>query len=709
MTWDRYELGQRNIFYDEKKPLIPVNVFPPHVERVRRLITDLSCVVNGEGLINKNELISDDKLKPLLYGPNPDPALVAAQKILSKAHSLVNGGYKEDEWQAFYAIDFFATLAGSLSLYKDDTRRVSYNKYYHDAFKRETNGLWDLFKKDEEVGIGSHKSLSSPKPDQAFFLPIYHNRHPTGIPTVVDPNARQWDRTQEISAMEPFTWSTLKRLHEFGLQPAPFKLFKKPPLEANLKCYPWLVVEHKKEKQDDGLVRDVCCQAANAAACAISLIRHTAQYAIKLPKQAHIPPIPVITTIGPSVKVWIIYYATDFDAPCCHRETTEVIVKRRKEGYIMRAIWDGEMTKLADVVMFQMVLDNAHTWATRVFKPLISSYIEQWQHVFDESILDQTLGHNAFFLSKKRREKTVEQRRAIVPIVQGLLDDQATMELDYMANKRVTPLLLGLMMHQICSSEKELINSEVDRVVSQKLEGLSMKGLVAGKQYSLRGGENARSQAHSDCHSDDQESIFGSRQASQYFPLDNDDPNDPDYRPSQDSSASVQTTSFLALAAPHSNASDALPSAYEFSFHSSARVISKGPEAQPLRSNTDRLLDSPDSDGRKSPPISGGQATPKPSPSTLFSRLSSTLSGSPDGNVSRGISKGKTTYGLPVITGPLSLERREWSPGRRPGQPKALHTHAPLEGSSEKSQCQDAGQAESDYIDLTRDSQEGAL
>jgi hypothetical protein len=123
MTWDRYELGRRNIFYDEKKPLIPVNVFPPHVERVRRLITDLSCVVNGEELINKNGLISDDKLKPLLYGPNPDTALVEAQKTLSKAHSLVNGGYKEDEWQAFYAKHFFERLDDSLSLSKDDTRR----------------------------------------------------------------------------------------------------------------------------------------------------------------------------------------------------------------------------------------------------------------------------------------------------------------------------------------------------------------------------------------------------------------------------------------------------------------------------------------------------------------------------------------------------------------------------------------------------------
>ncbi|KAF4436007.1 hypothetical protein FACUT_6778 [Fusarium acutatum] len=545
MTWDRYKLGQRNIFYDEKKPLIPVNVFPPHVERVRRLITDLSCVVNGEGLINKNGLISDDKLKPLLYGSDPDPALVAAQKTLSKAHSLVNGGYKENEWQDFYAKHFFEGLDGSLSLSKDDTRR------------------------------------------------------------------------------------------------------------------------------------------------------HTAQYAVKLPKHAHIPPIPVITTIGPSVKVWIMYYATDFDAPCCHRETTEEIVKRRKEGYMMRVIWNGDMTKLADVVMFQMVLDNAHTWATRAFKPLIASYIEQWQHVFDESVVGENRGHNSeFFLSKKRREKTVEQRRAIVPMVQSLLDDQATMELDDMANKKVTPLLLGLMMHQICSLEKELITREVDRVVSQKLEGLSMKGLAAGKQYSSRGGENARSQAHSDCYSDHQESIFGSRQTSQYSPLDNDDPNDSDYRPSQDSSASVQTTSILDLAPSHSNAPDALPSAYEFSFHSSARVISKSAQVQPLGSNADRLVDSPDGDGLESPSI----LIPRPSPSTLFSRLLSTDPGS----------KGTTPSGLPVITGPLSLERRVWSPGPQLGQPKPLHPHSPLEGSSDKSQFQDAGQDESDYIDLTRDSQEGA-
>ncbi|KAF5989367.1 hypothetical protein FBULB1_1009 [Fusarium bulbicola] len=363
----------------------------------------------------------------------------------------------------------------------------------------------------------------------------------------------------------------------------------------------------------------------------------------------------------------------------------------------MRVIWKGDMTKLADVVMLQMVLDNAHTWATRTFKPLMASYIEQWQYVFDESITGGTLGHSsAFSLSKKRREKTVEQRRAIVPMVQGLLEDQATMELDDMANKRVTPLLLGSMMHQICSLEKELIASEVDRAVSQKLEGLSMRGLAAGMQYSSRGAQSARSRAHSNCYSDHQESIFGSRQTSQYLSLDNDDPNDSDYRPSQDSSASVQTTSFLALEPSHSNAPDALPSAYEFSFNSSARLISKGPEVLPSGSNEDRLFDRPDRDGRESPFISGGPVTPRPSLSTLLSRRLSTDPGS----------KGTTPSGSPAIAGPLSLERRGWSPGPQLGQLKPLHPHSSLEGSSNMSHFQDAGQDESDYIDLTRDSQE---
>ncbi|KAF5567270.1 hypothetical protein FNAPI_734 [Fusarium napiforme] len=370
----------------------------------------------------------------------------------------------------------------------------------------------------------------------------------------------------------------------------------------------------------------------------------------------------------------------------------------------MRVIWNGEMTRLADVVALQMILDNAHTWATRVFKPLIASYIEQWQHVFDEpTIGGNFVRHREFSLSKQRRERTVEQRRAVVPMVQSLLDDQSTMELDDMASKKVTPLLLGLMMHQICSLEKDLIISEVDRVVSQKLEGLSMMGSVAGRQYSSQRGDNARSRAHSDCYSIPQDSIFRSRQ---YLQFDIDDPNDSDYRPSQDSSASVLATSSPAFEPPRSDAPVTLPSAYEFSFNSSARVISKRPETQPPESNTDRLFDSSNGDRQETPSTPGGQVTPKPSPSPLFPTLLSTVSTSPGRDLSRDISKETTPSGLPVITGLLSLEARGRTPEPQLGQANPLHPHDPLEGYSEKDQFQGAGQDECDYIDLTRDSQE---
>lgn len=48
---------------------------------------------------------------------------------------------------------------------------------------------------------------------------------------------------------------------------------------------------------------------------------------------------------------------------------------------IMRAIWKGDMTKLDDIIQFQLILENTHTWTMRVFKPLMASYIGQWRFV----------------------------------------------------------------------------------------------------------------------------------------------------------------------------------------------------------------------------------------------------------------------------------------------------------------------------------------
>lgn len=188
-----------------------------------------------------------------------------------------------------------------------------------------------MFSKDHANGLGSFESVKRPKPDHAFFLPIYHSADNAGIPAISDPEARQWSQVQGPLGIEPFSWSTLKKLNEFGLQPTPRRIFNQQPREADLKCYPWFIVEHKKENESK---KDVSCQAANATACAISLVQHSAQYAVKLLHEAHVPPIPAMTTIGPLVTIWLMYYAKGFDAPCSRRSTNEVTTKRRKEGHV---------------------------------------------------------------------------------------------------------------------------------------------------------------------------------------------------------------------------------------------------------------------------------------------------------------------------------------------------------------------------------------
>jgi hypothetical protein len=50
----------------------------------------------------------------------------------------------------------------------------------------------------------------------------------------------------------------------------------------------------------------------------------------------------------------------------------------------MSPIWEGRMTRVLDCLKFQAILENIHNWATRVLKPLISTYISQWKYQFPE-------------------------------------------------------------------------------------------------------------------------------------------------------------------------------------------------------------------------------------------------------------------------------------------------------------------------------------
>ncbi|ENH64826.1 hypothetical protein FOC1_g10005593 [Fusarium oxysporum f. sp. cubense race 1] len=612
MPWSRYDLGQTNIFYDEAKPPLPSFMLPPHVEDVRRCLTDFSCLFNEKD--ESFHTISKDIEEGMEQGLNPDPIRIAAERIQHEVLSKVGGGYMENVWQEIFRKRFFDQLTDSLSLSKEDSRR------------------WQ------------------------------------------DPKARQWSQAGDSQPVEPFTWSTLQALNKFGLEPSPFRIFEKSPLEANLRCYPWLIVEHKKEKdQNEALERVVNCQAANAAACAVSLVQQTAQYAVKLPRHAHIPPIPVITTVGPFITVWLMYFAEDFDAPCSRRDTDEVITRRWKEGYVMRAIWKGDVKNLTDIMAFQMIIENTHTWATRVFKPLIASYIEQWKHIHSEQKTGMVADLLLTAKSEAFRQKTIEKRRLVVPMVRDLLDAPAGMD------------------------RSSLVIVTNGSSVTTQVEALHR--VEATARLPLRSQREETTQSSN------------STQESQIPEVDNDDPDDSDYHPTSSESRSRSPSDANTDdgdARSEVAVSVASTSAFSFSSFSKDTTVvwrpPSDPETPKTGSRSKKGSERPDVLHRQSsqPSEDSDDATPKPTTvgHGVDFNFASPISGSPLERLGK-----NALDGPPVFAGRSPPGQPKWPPGRKFVSPETQSSPKAPMHRGDIIPSPPADPKAKLYIDLTSDSQ----
>lgn len=84
----------------------------------------------------------------------------------------------------------------------------------------------------------------------------------------------------------------------------------------------------------------------------------------------------------------------------------------------MKCVWKGNMTIPRDIVKFRLILENSYTWATRVFKPLITTYIDQWRFVHSRGGLDPTSATIALAC----RQQAMELSGSALPLIQGVLD-----------------------------------------------------------------------------------------------------------------------------------------------------------------------------------------------------------------------------------------------------------------------------------------------
>ncbi|KAF4119677.1 hypothetical protein GMORB2_4586 [Geosmithia morbida] len=489
MSYKRHTIGRMGFFYDEvvRNENPDGTPFPSHVEVLRTSLLDFHLAIT---------------LPKVVDG---DPAYAAARDAVEEADLLVEGHYNETRWQDFFKTKFFNPLSDNISVKKDDPRRtvetpgpdLNYDSCTYswtgtgpssNIPLSSSNQDWNMFhfKRMEKIPeqFDGFRPQKCPRPDYAFYLPIYHLKNDTKVPRIKDSKARKWNETSDNTMSELFSWDCLQALGKngTGLQFSPMreqtatrgKAQKKnnnnknerEPKDAFLNSYPWLLIEHKKDRQ---VRENVESQACNGSACALCLNQIAARYAIPLPEEAHIPPIPVVTTIGPNVKVWVAYFGTHVRAPGRESEEEDAKWRYRRRAYFMRAIWEGDMTKLTDSINFRIILENAHTWAMRVFKPLMASYITAWKRTFSAP------GEAEAAAAALHQQRAVASSRKVTPMVESILSTQPNVSMSSDEEVAITPMLLSLLVEQICVSEREALALQIDHLVSKRLEPLYEK------------------------------------------------------------------------------------------------------------------------------------------------------------------------------------------------------------------------------------------
>ncbi|KAI1042501.1 hypothetical protein LB505_010892 [Fusarium chuoi] len=444
MSWKRSSLADTGFFYDEDLRDQRIAPFPTHVKSLEQSMLDFTC-------------------------QDFEPTTKEDLTIQNEAKRLAKGGFKEDRWDDFYRDHFLDPLMARASITGKRPRISSRCQYYYDSIVFDTDALWTMFNKRNE----EHRPFKAPKPDLVFLLPMYHPD--SQIPTVTRHGAREWHKESTPSLVEPFLWSSLRELHRHGLKPTPFNVLnKKNPLESDLASYPWLVVEYKRANgtarsntaSSTRLEEVVYCQAANASGCAVKLNQNAAKFAIQMAGDAQIPPVPTINTVGPQVKVWITFFARDFMA---YRFIDKDIQQyhKYKEGYIMQCIWAGDMTKAHDILKFRLILENTYTWAIRVFKPLVATYIDQWRFAYSTD--DPSLAG----ITRAREQDRLELTRSTVRPIHRALNPELNPKAGKDWHRGVS-----MRLRELC----EAFVQDVDRMIEEELESSRRSTRGASKQ-----------------------------------------------------------------------------------------------------------------------------------------------------------------------------------------------------------------------------------
>ncbi|CAO2657104.1 Nn.00g032300.m01.CDS01 [Neocucurbitaria sp. VM-36] len=375
----RKNLESHGVYYDEEL-YHPPYILPEHVDVVREILLSFSGTVPRGGW---EETLRQEALQ---YVSNEKNYKLGPEAVLPPNTSLVSTeDYEADlndrspEWRVAYenlkSCRKVAKIAcnlgpdsedGWVHFWRSHTFTVASEKAreqpgFHDVLDNwslEGNCTWTEFPNLNSRNTNLARR-TRPKPDLTYAFPILNKSFN---------KLRGFERDDFTKAFSAQSLGTLTQKKIICTPTTGLRNWMKTPHRtflgsADLACFPWAVVEFKREPRPGVSLEERCyCQAANASAAALDL---RTQLLTDDDACSTVPPVIAFTCVGHIVKVWLTYS----EAADPRNHNTQI---RR-----MICIWSTSMKLTWGVVMLQGIVMNMHTWASRLLKPRIQASVVQ--------------------------------------------------------------------------------------------------------------------------------------------------------------------------------------------------------------------------------------------------------------------------------------------------------------------------------------------
>src|SRR5690349_20538779 len=125
---------------------------------------------------------------------------------------------------------------------------------------------------------------------------------------------------------------------------------------------------------------------------------------------------------------------------------------------MMQCIWMGDMTDLHAIQEFRLILENTHTWAVRVFRPLSSTYVEQWRYAHSHDYTKEAM---------TRQEERLQLSTTACRYILGVMGDQIDLNADDDLCNNATTRLVDLC-HAFVKDADRVIEEEIEAARPKK-------------------------------------------------------------------------------------------------------------------------------------------------------------------------------------------------------------------------------------------------